>query len=139
MSLTSGELELLAEDILGHRGISTNLYCAECGYCLRTLPYAGRCPECGSEYNARALWKEGVFTAGMLEFPAGDVLATIVLLVLSASFIGWGVAISSGGPVAVGLVLLVFGAVYLGLAWKRTARYFRFRAIAKRIEDSEDG
>ena len=137
MGLTSGELELLAEDILGHRGISANLFCAECGYCLRTLPYAGRCPECGSDYNARALWKEGVFTAGMLEFPGGDVLATIVLLGLAASFIGWGVRITNGGPVVVGLALLMIGAFYLRVSWKRTARYFRFRAIAKRIEDSE--
>lgn len=138
MGLTQGELELLAEDILGRRGISSNLYCAECGYSLRALPYVGRCPECGSEYNARKLWKEGVFTAGMLTFPAGDVFAVMVLLGLVALFVAWGLQISNGGPLVVGLALLMIAAFYTPSVWKRLARYFRFRAIVRRMEAEEE-
>ncbi len=139
MGLTTAELQQLAEDILSDRYISTDLHCANCGYNLRTLTYVGRCPECGSEYNARKLWSEGVFTAGMLEFPSGDWLAAAITLGIA------GVLLASGlSPVvewrlmfAIGLGILA--ALYVRSAWKRTARYLHFRAIAKRIEESEEG
>ncbi len=137
MSLTSGELDRLAEDILLDRVISADLFCANCGYNLRTLRFRGRCPECGSDYNARRLWMDGVFTAGMLEFPTGDWFGTILGLGLGALFIAFGVKPPVEWRLMFGIVFLLVGGFYLRSAWKRTGRYLHFLSIARRIKAQE--
>lgn len=44
----------VGEDLHHDRGIQFNIFCAKCGYNLRTRPTIGRCPECGNEYDARS-------------------------------------------------------------------------------------
>ena len=61
MVLSENELDRLADEMYLDRRIAHSVYCGECGYNLRTLPYAGRCPECGGEYNARPLIMKGIF------------------------------------------------------------------------------
>ena len=139
MGLTPGELQRLAEDILADRAISANLYCANCGYNLRTLPYRGRCPECGSVYNARKLWMDGVFTAGMLEFPTGDVFRAIVALGAGLLFTVSGLRWAASWQLMFGLAFLLIGGFYVPSAWRRTIRYFHFRGIDRRIRANEQG
>ena len=138
MGLDAGDLERLADDILHDRAISTDLYCAACGYNLRTLPYKGRCPECGANYNARHLWMEGIFTAGMLTLPIGDIA-------IGASTLAFGFWLTTSGidPLAYwriffGLAIMVLGALFARSAWRRTARYIHYRGIAKRIASEDD-
>ena len=138
MGLTSDELQRLAEDILFERLISTNLFCANCGYNLRTLGYAGRCPECGSEYNARKLWMEGVFTAGMLEFPTGDWFGAVLTGGLGVLLAAWGTNPVVGWRLMFAVVLLLLAGFYVRSAWRRTGRYLHFQGIARRIKAAEE-
>jgi len=138
MALDSGELERLADDILNDRVISTDLFCAECGYNLRTLRYLGRCPECGSEYNARHLWMKGIFTAGMLRFPAAEYAGGLATLAISAALIASGLRPPSQWMLAFGLAFLGMGGLYARAAWRGTARYLHFWTVARRIEADDD-
>jgi hypothetical protein len=137
MGLTSSELQQLAEDILSDRYISTNLHCSGCGYSLRTLRYVGRCPECGSEYNARKLWKEGVFSAGMLEFPIGNWLGTVLTVGGGGLFLlGW-FTLAIDWLLMFAVLSFLLGVFYVRATWKTTARYLHFLDIVRRIEETE--
>ena len=139
MVLDSGELERLAEQCLADRVISMNLHCARCGYNLRTLPYVGRCPECGGDYNARPLRMDGIFTAQMLVFPTGDVVAAVFTWGLAAALIPGSVGSQDEWRLFCGLICVVMGSFFVRSAWRQAARYFRVRAIARHIEsDWED-
>jgi hypothetical protein len=134
MGLDSGELERLAEDHLAERIISMDLYCAGCGYNLRTRPYVGRCPECGGLYNARPLHMEGIFNAQLLVFPIGDVVGALLALGLAAAWIPAGIHSRDERLCLLGLILAVIGFFFARSAWRRAARFFHFRGIARRIE-----
>ena len=138
MALTRVELERLAEDILADRVIVGNLYCDRCGYNLRTLPYAGRCPECGGEYNARPLKMHGIFDARLVVFPASDIFAAILTLGLGAWLILTGIRPMAQWHLFFGATSLVMGGFFVRSAWTRTARFFYFRGIARRIERGEE-
>lgn len=137
MSLTSDELVRLGEDILTDRFISSDLYCAECAYNLRTLPYRGRCPECGSDYNARQLWMDGIFTAGMLKFPTDDYLGIVFTFAPGVLLLASGINPVVEWRVMFGAVFLIIGALFIRAAWKHTGRYLHFRGIMRRIGQSE--
>ena len=111
-----------------------DLHCARCGYNLRTLPYLGRCPECGGNYNARPLRMDGIFTAQMLVFPTGDVVSAVFTCGLAAALIPGGVGSQDEWRLFCGLICIVMGSFFVRSAWRRAARYFRFRARARRIE-----
>ena len=70
------ELEMMM-DPNRERVIAETLFCAECGYQLRMLPFIGRCPECGNAYNARSRHRKGIFVPELAEFPATDILAAL--------------------------------------------------------------
>ncbi len=36
-----------------HETVRADVHCAACWYSLMGLPYLGRCPECGTRYNAK--------------------------------------------------------------------------------------
>ena len=114
-------------------------HCAECGYNLRTLPRRGRCPECGSQYNTRTVVLDGVFTAGMLEFPAGNLLGTALATILLVLFIAWGLRPVVVWRLGFALIFGVLGALYVRSTWKRLGRYLRFRGIVQRINQDAEG
>ena len=138
MALSRAELDRLAEDILADRVIVGNVYCGRCGYNLRTLPYTGRCPECGSNYNARALRMRGIFDSRLVEFPAGDIFAALLTLALGAWLFLTGISPLAQWKLFFGLVALVMGAFFVRSSWTRTARFFFFRGIQRRIEAEDD-
>ncbi|MCP4248578.1 MAG: hypothetical protein GY778_16130 [bacterium] len=138
MGLSRFELERLADDILHDRAISSDLYCAGCGYNLRSLPYVGRCPECGSEYNGRHIWMESIFTADMLDFPIGDFAAGFLALTFGFWLTASGIHPYVDWRLFFGLAALILGILFARSAWRRTARYLHFRGIAKRIEKDDE-
>jgi hypothetical protein len=138
MALSRAELERLAEDILANRIIVGNIYCAGCGYNLRTLPFAGRCPECGAEYNARPLKMQGIFDARLVEFPAGDIFAALVTIGLGTILVLGGLNPLAQWRIFFGLVSLVLGGFFARSGWIRAVRFLHLRGIARNIERSED-
>ena len=138
MPLSRAELDRLAEDILADRIIVGNVYCGRCGYNLRALPYIGRCPECGSDYNARPLRMQGIFDSRLVVFPAGDIFTAIMTM----GFGGWlfltGIRPLAQWKLFFGLVFLVMCGFFVRSSWTRTARFFYFRNIARRIEMGEE-
>lgn len=138
MVLNTDELERLAEDIMLDRLITGDLYCAECGYNLRTLPRRGRCPECGSDYNTRTVLLEGVFAAGMLEFPASEVFGAALTVGLAGLFMAWGIRPVVAWRLMFAAVFALLAVFYLGPAWKSLARYARFRGIVRRIKRGDE-
>ena len=79
--ISGDELARLSDEVYRDSKIRTSLYCAKCGYNLRTLPFVHRCPECGNEYNARPLNMVGIFVPHHAYFPFGDGAATVFCLV----------------------------------------------------------
>ena len=137
--MNTDELERLADDIMLDRLITGDLFCAECGYNLRTLPRRGRCPECGSDYNTRKVLLEGVFAAGMLVFPTGEVLGAMVTTGLVGVFLAWGIRPVVEWRLMFAVVFAVLAVLYLKPAWKSLGRYMRFRGIVRRIQrDDQD-
>ena len=138
MALSRAELDRLAEDILADRIIVGNVYCGRCGYNLRMLPYMGRCPECGGEYNARPLRMQGIFDARLVVLPASDIFAAILTLGLGATLILSGIRPMVEWRLFWGAVSMVLGVFFARSSWVCMARFFYFRRIARRIEMDED-
>ncbi len=135
MVMDSGDLERLAEDMLTQRIITSDAYCAECGYNLRTLPGAGLCPECGSRYNTRPVIKSGIFYPHMIEFPIGDWSAGMLTMAAAVGFTYWGAKPLVPWSLIVAVVFLLLSVLYLRLAWRHTARFLHFRGIQRRADE----
>ena len=138
MPLDSYELDRLADEQYLQRRITSSTYCGECGYNLRTLPYVYTCPECGNQYNARPLHRKGIFDPYALEFPLGDVAATLLSALCSIGIFIRGFRSSSAGTLLIGVMFLVL-TILLGVkAYGRLARYLKAKAIARLIAAEEE-
>jgi hypothetical protein len=138
MVLDSGELERIADDIYKDRIITGTLYCGNCGYNLHGLPYVHICPECGNRYNARPRAQRGIFSPTDADFPLGDILLTLLGVVLTVVVV-WG----GMNPLSYAYVLfgIAFGIVTLGFGFRaclRLSRCHKTRTIARRITMQED-
>lgn len=154
--LNTEELQRLAEEVLANRRISVSTYCAECGYDLRTLPYEYRCPECGNEYNARAVKMVGILVPGHSHFPFGDFFSALFALAVGAAFgIPAVVRVTPPAPattppvvtqtpnygpflidewrLAMAGVLVVFACIFLRRAIRQTARFIHDSAILRKV------
>jgi len=138
MSFNTDELDRLADEMLRGARLAHSVYCGECGYNLKTLPYLGQCPECGHRYNARPLKMEGVFNPQSLELPIIDGLTVIMLACM-----GWFLLRGAFSPLQSGSVFL--GALTLGVCGavlsrfiSRLRRFLKFRDIESRISSGED-
>ncbi len=138
MPLSNKELDLLADEQYKGRRITNSIYCSECGYNLKTLPYKYQCPECGHTYNARPSVMHGIYLFRQHRFPLFDIAATILSLV--GFLISFSVAFNPLNITALSLavffdvMMLIFGF----RAYHRIKRYFRYRSIARHIAYEED-
>lgn len=138
MPLSSSELDRLAEDQYKDRLITGSVYCGECGYNLKSLPYRHRCPECGNEYNARPLRQTGIFNPHEGDFPFGD-LFMFLTCAGSAAFLGYAGIQSRELWTMIGAVIFVgLSLVSLDRSLTRLGRFFKTGSIIRRIQAEED-
>ena len=137
MSLTPHELDRMADDIYLNRRIIGSIFCEKCGYNLKTLPYVHRCPECGSDYNARPLTMKGIFFPGNYDFPGSRMTSALFFLALGGLLVnsaGTGkdtvMCIAAAAVVAVGLLQSY-------KTWQSVLRYWHAKEIAVRIAKQE--
>ena len=64
-------------------------YCANCGYNLRTLHVIGRCPECGTEYNARPLEMINVRSPYGTTLPWGHIWYCAICALITLTLVHW--------------------------------------------------
>ena len=138
MVIGSGELERLADEMYKDRRITGPVYCGVCGYCLRTLPYRYRCPECGGDYNARPLKLTGIFTPHETQIPFREMGASIVC-VLCAMVLGY-TAFGARDYFRIGfaVVFVVFAFMFGLQAYARLVRCIRAAEISRRIAAEEE-
>lgn len=162
MHLSNEELVRISEEIYTDRRISSSTYCGRCGYNLRTLPYVGTCPECGSDYNARPLKWEGIFTAEQVRFPFSTLLGVFVTAVAAVVFVITTLGVSTplspapapvapgvaapappsspaldGVGVVIAVVLAAMFLLYVWLAARQLCAFWRGLSIARRIAKLE--
>lgn len=138
MAFTKQELERYADDVYKDRRISTSIYCGNCGYNLRTLPYLYRCPECGQEYNARPLSQKGIYAPQNTDIPFGDFAA--------AGFCALAVYICARGAfnpldiirILFALTFFVFTGIFLSRTYDKFMALLKARRVAKRIAMEEE-
>ena len=134
----SDEMERFADQILADRRISHSVYCGRCGYNLRMATYAGRCPECGNEYNARPTIMKGIFWPYDVQFPMSDILTASMCLLFGGWMIRGGVNPVNDWVLLGGGFLSAMGLFYLRGAYRKMKRYIQYRRVAKYIRQEEE-
>jgi len=133
LALSNSELDRYADDAYKDRRITTSVYCGNCGYNLRTLPYRYKCPECGQEYNARPRTMKGIYAPQDTDIPFGDIA--------SAAFCGFAVFILARNAftpidpwrIVFAVVFVIFTVMFLSRAYDRLGELMKARRVAKRI------
>ena len=137
MTLGTAELERLADDAYRDRRISGSIYCAACGFNLRTLPYLHRCPECGQEYNARPLKMTGIFLPQEAQFPARDAFGGLFWSVVCGVTLFQAYATSNSNTLVLSLAAAIMAAADLFIAHRRFNVWLKAIKIARRIAAEE--
>lgn len=137
MPLSEEDREQLADDIYSDRLITGSLYCSKCGYDLRTLPYIYQCPECGQEYNARALSMKGIFLPHHAEPPYRQIALVVVCGSGSVVLLGSGFNPPDIWRLLFGLTLGGWCVMEIGSAWQKVRDFRTARAIRRKIEQEE--
>ncbi len=137
MALNNAELERIADDMYKGRLLSHSVYCGNCGYNLRTLPYLYTCPECGNSYNARPRKMTGIFLPQEADLPFRDFFAAL-LFGFGAWYFGR-VAFQSNDTFSffVALAMGVASVMFMAHVYRRTVHLFKSMEIARRIAASE--
>lgn len=137
MVIQESELRRLQSDPTRMREMVGEVFCASCGYCLKALPYFGRCPECGSVYNAQSLNMTGIYMSQYLHPPIGLAFGTFISLAIGVCLLimaAWNREIWS---IALGAFSSFIGVLYLRSLVKEAGRFFRSRAVEKMIEQAK--
>ena len=134
MDLSTDELEQLSQDIYSERRISHSIYCGRCGYNLRTLPYVGRCTECGNEYNARPVVRKGIYISTEVTFPFVELVCSMFFTGSGGTWLITGVVPVVPWKVTFGGACLIGGVISGYLFFQRLRRYLHFRWIARNID-----
>ncbi|MCH7720731.1 MAG: hypothetical protein IH988_07040 [Planctomycetes bacterium] len=137
MVIQESELRRLQSDPTRLREMVGEVYCASCGYCLKTLPYFGRCPECGSTYNAQSLNMTGIYTSHYLRPPIGLAFGTLVSLAIGASLLVMAARDRTIWWIGFGAFFSVTGLLYLRLLLREAGRFLRSRSVEKMIEQAK--
>ena len=137
MPLSEQDRERLADDIYSDRRITVSLYCSKCGYDLRTLPHIHQCPECGQEYNARALSMKGIFLPQYAELPIREIVVVAVCGFGAVIMLGSGMNPPDIWRLLFGLTLGACCDMELGTAWQKVRDFRKARAIRRKIEREE--
>lgn len=137
MVIGSGELDRMADDAYKDMRITSSIYCGTCGYNLRTLPYTGPCPECGSDYNARALSMKGIFTINDIELPVKEFF--LALFCAGTTYILARPLFTTRDTVRAGMAILFagFSVMYAIDMVGKWGRYYRAVSIMRKIEKEE--
>ena len=138
MALSTYELEKLADEIYKNRIIRGSMHCGICGYNLRTLPHIHICPECGNHYNARPLKMEGIFVLNDTYFPLGEVVAGLLCALFAVALIASGFNPVDQVRLALGIACAAIMIAFAVTAYVRLVRFFKARAIARRIRHEEE-
>lgn len=138
MAFSRTELERIADDQYKDRRIAGAVYCGNCGYNLRTLPYRYNCPECGNDYNARPLTMKGIFQPHEAEIPFGDIASAMLFGVGAVYLFGRAYQLSELPTALFGVVLAAAAVTFFVRACREFGKLLKSRAIAKRIELEEE-
>ena len=136
MVIRESELRRLEGDPTRSRTMVGEVFCATCGYCLKTLPFLGQCPECGARYNARSLNMVGIYTSQYLRPPIGLAAGTVLTLGVGLTFLIVAATSPAAWWIALGSLFLLLGLLYLRSLIREAGRYFRSRSVEKLIEQS---
>jgi len=137
MVLDNYDLEQIADDLYKDRRIIGSVYCGNCGYNLRTLPYVYTCPECGSKYNARPLVMQGIFAPYEIEFPFRDIMVTLICGLGTLAFAAKTINAFSVQWLVLTVLFIVLTASLILHAHSRLARYFKAVEISRRVAEQE--
>jgi len=138
MPFEDEDREKLANDMLHDRRINKPLYCAHCGYNLKTLPKSYHCPECGSSYTARSPAWKGIYTQHENRPPVLEFLGLILVGLPTVFLVLNAVASPTSGLVATAIAFVVVTLLLVGAVWLRTTRFIRAQQVARRIADQEE-
>jgi len=132
------QMPQIGRDIQQDRGIQADLFCAQCGYNLRTRSVVGRCSECGNNYDARPTKLQGIFLPHEQRVPFADYLRFLACAASGVLLLYHAV---EGGHVwacLLGIPLLIMGLMFLRHAVRATVQCVRQRALRRQIQDSAD-
>jgi len=133
MRQTDAELDRSAQDQDRDRLISGSIYCENCGYNLKTLPYVYNCPECGNGYNARPLMLKGIFKPFEVTFPLWEIVAAVFCVPVSVVLLAWGLRISEPVVIILGVTFALLSILLWFRIWDGVCAFIKARAIARRI------
>ena len=122
------------QDIEHAGGMDRDIFCAGCGYNLRHGAIVGRCPECGGPYDARSLSRTGIFSPQDLGLPWGDLLVAAVCAGIGLFALYHAIEERTTWLYAPAAIFLVFMLFFLRATALRTVKFFRYRALARRVE-----
>ncbi len=137
MVIQESELRRLESDPTRTREMVGEVYCASCGYCLKALPYFGRCPECGSTYNAQSLNMTGIYMSQYLNPPIGLAFGTIISLAIGVCLLIVAATERTVWWMGFGALFLVVGLFYLRSLLREAGRFLRSRSVEKMIEQAK--
>ena len=124
----------VGQDLISDKGIPNDVFCAKCGYNLRTRPAISRCPECGNEYNNCLTEKPGILCPKVTSYPVGNSIIMLICLGF------WGVPayfiINFGEFKALwlGVPFFILFIFYVRNVVVRSAEVFRYRRLLKYAE-----
>ena len=122
-----------AGNTIGH-----SLHCNKCGYNLHSLPYMGRCPECGQEYDAKATKMKGIFRDEEVELPIGDALGFLLFAVFTVCLIAASLRPFESGMLFIGLITAVLMLVFAARGYAKLETFLSFHRVARRIRKRDD-
>jgi predicted Zn-ribbon and HTH transcriptional regulator len=132
------DLDRLADDMYKEYRIGGTVYCGNCGYNLRTLPYLYQCPECGNEYNARPLVMKGIFLPLSTSPPFVDMAAVVFCGPIAFFLIDGATQPFEPAGFTMGVLAAILTVVYFGICIRQWRTLIKTLVLLRRINRYED-